>query len=266
MRRLLINLRLFWQGAALGYVALFSWMNPMLYLASKILMPMAQMFFFVYLGAYASGGSNASFYIVGNAIQVAAISGIFGVTMSIGGERNSGTLAYLFGSPANRLVIFSGRAFMNVLDGALNVVMAFGWAVLLMGLDLSHANLGGLALVILVTTISTCGLGLMLGSLALITVNVMLVNNLVYFLLLLFSGANVPLERLPGWMQAISSGLPLTRGIAAGRILVAGGSLESVSSLLVGELLVGLVYSLLGYFLFSAFEMAAKQRGTLEAI
>lgn len=266
MRRLFTGLRLFWLGASLGYVALFRWMSPMLYLASKILMPMAQMFFFVYLGAYASGRTDASFYIVGNAIQVAAISGIFGVTMSIGGERNSGTLAYLFGSPANRLVIFSGRAFMNILDGALNVLLAFGWAVILMGLDLSHANLGALALTILITTISTCGLGLMLGSLALITVNVMLVNNLVYFLLLLFSGANVPLEQLPAWMQAISSSLPLTRGVAAARILVAGGSLESVGSLLVGELLIGLMYSLLGYFLFAAFEMAAKRRGTQAAI
>lgn len=264
MKRIAINLRLFWQGAVLAYVALFHWLRPATYAASKIIMPLAQMFFFVYLGTYATGAGNASFYIIGNAIQVTAVSGIFGVTMSIGGERNAGTLPYLFGTPANRLTIFLGRAFMNILDGALGVVIAFLWGVVLLGLDLSHTNLGGLALTILVTTVSTCGLGLLMGSLSLITVNVMFINNFVYFLLLIFSGANVPIAQLPAWMRAISNIMPLTRGIAAGRMLVNGASLASAASLLWGELGIGLVYGLLGYLLFTTFEVEAKRRGTLE--
>ncbi len=266
MKRILINFRLFWQGALLAYVALFRWLQPITYAASKIVMPLAQMFFFVYLGTFASGPGHASFYIIGNAIQITAVSGIFGVTMSIGGERDAGTLPYLFGTPANRLMIFVGRAFMNIIDGALGVVIAFVWGVVLLGLDLSHTNLGALALTILITTISTCGLGLLMGSLALITVNVMFVNNFVYFLLLIFSGANVPIQQLPAWMQAISSILPLTRGIAVGRSLVGGASLESVIPGLLGELGIGLIYGLLGYFLFTAFEIEAKRRGTLEVV
>ena len=264
MKTLNNNLRLFWQGAILSYVALFHWMRPIQYTASKILMPLAQMFFFVYLGTFATGRDNATFYIVGNALQIAAVSGIFGMTMSIGGDRDSGTLGYIFGTPANRLVVFMGRAFMNIIDGALGVVIAFIWGVILMGLDLSNTNLPALALVILITTISTCGLGLLMGCLALITVNVMFINNFVYFLLLLFSGANVPLQDLPGWMQIISSVLPLTRGIQAARELVAGASLTEISPLLWGELTVGLVYFVLGYFLFKGFEIIAKRRGTLE--
>ncbi len=264
MKKIANNFRLFWQGAVLAYVALFHWLRPTQYAASKIIMPLAQMFFFVYLGTYATGAGNASFYIIGNAIQITAVSGIFGVTMSIGGERNEGTLPYLFGTPANRLMIFLGRAFMNIIDGALGVVIAFIWGVVLLGLDLSHTNLGGLAATILITTISTCGLGLLLGSLSLITVNVMFVNNFVYFLLLIFSGANVPINQLPAWMQAISYVLPLTRGIAAGRLLVSGANLASVAPLLWGELGIGLIYGFLGYLLFTAFEVEAKRRGTLE--
>ncbi len=264
MKKIVNNFRLFWQGAVLGYVALFRWLQPIQYLASKIVMPLAQMLFFVYLGTYATGAGNASFYIIGNAIQITAVSGIFGVTMSIGNERNDGTLPYLFGTPANRLSIFLGRAFMNILDGALGVVIAFTWGVVLLGLNLSHANLGGLALTILITTMSTCGLGLLLGSLSLITVNVMFVNNFVYFLLLIFSGANVPINQLPAWIQAISYGLPLTRGIMAARMLVGGASFASVAPLLWGELGIGLIYGLAGYLLFTIFEIEAKRRGTLE--
>ncbi len=62
--------------------------------------------------------------------------------------------------------------------------------------DLTHTNLSALALTIIVTTLSTCGLGLLMGCLSLLTANVMFVNNTVYFLLLIFSGANVELSQL----------------------------------------------------------------------
>jgi ABC-2 type transport system permease protein len=264
MKTLTNNLRLFWQGAVLSYVALFHWMRPIQYMASKVLMPLAQMFFFVYLGTYATSVDNKSFYIVGNALQITAVSGIFGMTMSIGGDRDNGTLGYIFGTPANRLIVFMGRAFMNIMDGALGVVIAFVWGVVLMGLDISHTNLSALALTILITTISTCGLGLLMGCLALITVNVMFVNNFVYFLLLLFSGANIPLGQLPIWISSISYALPLTRGILAAREIVNGAGLADVSPLLLGELGIGLMYFVAGYLLFAVFEVYAKRRGTLE--
>jgi len=38
-----------------------------------------------------------------------------------------------------------------------------------------------------------------------------------------------------------------------------------VAPLLAGEALIGVVYVLVGYVLFSWFEMTAKRRGTLEA-
>jgi len=264
MRTLSNNLRLFFQGALLSYIALFHWMRPMQYMASKIIMPVAEMFFFVYLGTYATGAKNAAFYIVGNALQIAALNGTYGMTMSIGGDRDSGTLGYILGTPANRFMVFMGRAFMNVLDGTFGVIIAFTWGVLLMGLDLSHTSMPALAVTIVITTISVCGFGLVLGCLSLITVNVMFINNFVYFLLLIFSGANVRLNELPAWVQAISSALPLTRGIAAARLLVQGASLTEVMPLLAGELAVGLVYGLLGYLMFAIFELEAKRRGTLE--
>jgi ABC-2 type transport system permease protein len=258
------NLRLFWQGALLSYVALFRWMRPYQYVASKILMPLAQMFFFVYLGTYATGVDNKSFYIIGNALQIASVSGIYGMTFSIGGDRDNGTLGYIFGTPANRLVVFMGRAFMNIMDGAFGVVIAFAWGVILMGLDLSKTSIPALTITIFITTVSTCGLGLLLGCVALITVNVLFVNNFVYFLLLIFSGANVPLAELPAWIQSISYMLPLTRGIIAAREIVGGAGLMDVAPLLLGEFGVGLAYFFMGYILFAVFEVVAKRRGTLE--
>lgn len=260
------NVRLFFNGAFLSYIALFRWLRPMTYIASKVFGPLTYMLFFVFLGQYATGVENSSFYVVGNAVQLVANSGIFGVTMSVAGDRWDGTLPYLFGTPANRLVLFFGRAFMHVIDGAFGTVLCFMWGVLLMGLDLSQTNLPALGAVILVTAFSTCGLGLLFGSLSLVTRNVMFVNNTVFFLLLFFSGANVPLDSLPAWMQTISYALPLTRGIAAARMIVAGAGLGEVGSMLGVETLFGVIYIAIGFGMFHWFEFQAKRRGTLEVV
>lgn len=81
----------------------------------------------------------------------------------------------------------------------------------------------------------------------------------VYFLLLIFSGANVPLASLPAAMRAVSQALPLPRGIAAARAIIAGETFSSVIPLLLGEFLVAAAYAVLGYFLFRWFEFQAKK-------
>lgn len=264
--QLTMNARLFFRGAVLSYIALFAWLRPITYLASKVVAPLMQILFFSILGSFATGADTTDFYVVGNAVQVVAMSGIFGVTMSIGGDRWNGTLPYLFGTPANRLSMFVGRALVHVLDGMVGVFIGLGWGALLLGLDLTRTDPLALVLTILVTSFSTSGLGLMLGALSLITVNVMFVNNMMYFLLLIFSGSNVALATLPAWMQVVSQWLPLTRGIAAARAIIDGAPLADVSPLLVQETLIGLAYVLVGYFLFRWFEGQARRRGTLEMV
>jgi ABC-2 type transport system permease protein len=266
MQTLRMNIRLFLQGALLSYVALFRWLRPTTYTASKILLPLNQILFFSFLGMFATGSSDPSFYVIGNAVQVTATSGIYGVTMSVGGDRWEGTLAYLFGTPANRMALFVGRAFFHILDGTLGVFIGLFWGVLLLGLDLSQTDPLALVLTILITTLSTSGLGLLLGCLSLVTRNIFFINNTVYFLLLIFSGANIPLSSLPSGMLAVSQLLPLTRGIAAVRAIVAGGGLQDIASLLAGELFLAVMYISLGYTMFRWFEFQAKRRGTLEAM
>lgn len=265
MQQFIINLKLFWQGAVLSYIALFSWLRPVTFLASMIVFPLGQIMFFTLLGIFATGPDNASFFLIGNAMQITASAGIFGVTMAIGGERWAGTLMYLFGAPANRLAIFTGRATVHILNGIFQVLMGLGWGWLLGWVDFAHTDPFALGITILIATFSTAALGLLLGCLGLITLNIMFINNLIYFLLLLFSGANVPVSALPPWMQWISWSLPLTRGIEAARATVGGASLAQVSSLLVGEFLIGVAYLASGYLLFRVFEIQAKRRGTLEA-
>lgn len=260
------GLRLFFQGAALSYRALFRWFRPTTYMASKILMPVAEMVFFTLIGTF-GGSAPAEFFIIGNALHIAAVSGIYGVTMSIAGDRWDGTLPYLFGSPANRLLLFFGRAFVHLLDGIIGVILAFLWGVLLLGLRFSPQAVPGLFLAILSVVFSTSCLGLLMGCVGLITRNVMFVNNTVYFLLLLLSGANIPLPSLPSWVMAVSAKIPLTHGILAAReILKTGGLTKDAAVNLRKEIIIGGVFLLAGYILFRIFERIAKRKGSLETV
>ncbi len=265
MNKLTSSLRIFVSSAWLSYVALFSWVRPSYYIACKVLLPITQMLFFVYLGISASGPDMINFYIVGNALQMIAVNGIYGVTEVVGAEREMGTLIYLLGSPANRAAIFLGRALFNILDGITTVIICFLWGMLL-GLDLSHTNFLGLAITVLITALSTCGFGLLLGSLSLLSVNIMFLNNTIYFLLLVFSGANLPLQKMPEWIQMVGKCLPLSRGIQSARLFVDGRSISEVWPIVIGELTIGLVYALLGLGLFHMLELQAYRSATLESV
>jgi len=247
------------------YVALFQWASVRGYIAYKVLLPVTQIVFFVELGIYASGRQHALYFALGNALQLTANAGIFGVIATVANERQFGTLPILLASPANRLVTFLSRAAVNVIDGILTVIVGLAITVVLFGLDLQHGNLPLLVVCVLVISLTTAGLGLMFGSIGLVMRDAIIIANVVYYLLLVVCGINFPVTRLPGLIQLISYGLPLTRGVEAAREAAAGASFAHVQGLLAGEVLVGTLYAMAGYALFRLLEAHARRGGLQEA-
>ena len=152
------SMRVFFVGGGISYRALFNWINPGIYIPTMLGAPLFQILFFTYLGRYA-GSQDDAFFIVGNAIQVAAMSGIYGMTMGIANERQYGTLQPLLATPANRLAIFSGRALPFIANGI--AVSVFGFAVSWLLLDFRPAegSVPALAVAVVVTTCSCVALG-----------------------------------------------------------------------------------------------------------
>ena len=74
--------RVFFVGGAISYRALFNWIRPGMYVTTMLGSPLFQILFFTYLGRY-TASEPESFFVVGNAVQVAAMSGIYGMTMGI---------------------------------------------------------------------------------------------------------------------------------------------------------------------------------------
>jgi ABC-2 type transport system permease protein len=259
------SIRVFFVGGYLAYRALFSWLRPSIYIPTMLGGPVFQILFFAYIGRFA-GLRNDEFFVIGNAVQASALAGIFGMAMTIGGERWTQTLSPLLATPANRIALFLGRALPLIVNGVF--VSAFGFAVgwALLDFELAAGEIPGIALVVIVSSFACAGLGLTTGAVGLRARDVFFLANLVALLLLLFCGVNVPLDSLPGWMQTVASGLPLTHGIEAARKLADGVAFSDVSGLVATEAAIGACYTGLAYFLFRFFEADGRRRATLETI
>jgi ABC-2 type transport system permease protein len=225
--------------------------------------PLFQILFFAYIGR-ASGVESDAFFVVGNAVQVSAMAGIFGVAMTIGGERWTQTLSLVLVSPANRFALFLGRALPLIVNGFILSCFGFVVGLLLLDFELEPSVLPALAACVLVTTASCAAFGFIIGSIGLYAREIFVAANLAYIGLLLFCGVNVPLDELPPWMRAISEVLPLTHGIEAARLVAEGASLSSVGGLILREALVGAGYAAAAYTLFRAFEAAGRRNATFD--
>ena len=194
------------------------------------------------------------------------MSGVFGVAITVGGERWTQTLAPLLATPANRMALFLGRALPHVVNGF--VVSAFGFAIGRLLLDFHPAlgTLPELAAVVLVSTASCTAFGIVVGAIGLRWRDVFTIANPAYFLMLLFCGVNIPLSALPKWMQVVGSGMPLTHGIEAARQVAAGASLSSVGGLIWKEAVIAACYFAVGYVLLRVFEAEGRRRATLEFV
>ena len=166
--------------------------------------------------------------MIGNAVQYASIPCLFSMTHAIAGERYQQTLSYILVTPAGRLPLFLGRA-LPVIANAM-FVAAFSLLVsgFIIGIDVPVSAWPAIALIIVVSTFSCTGLGLICAGIGLRVRETAVLNNVIFGLLLIFTGANLRIDELPGWMQAISYRVPLTHGIEAARRVANGASLGDV--------------------------------------
>ncbi len=258
-----VSLRIFFIGGLTAYRGLINWLSPWIYVPTMIVAPIFQILLFVYIGRSA-GVQSDEFFVVGNAVQYASIPCLFAMTHAIAGERYQQTLSYILVSPAGRLPLFLGRALPVICNAMLVAGFSLVVSALLLGIDIPASAWGPIALVIFISAFSCTGLGLICAAAGLRVRETAVLNNIIFGLLLIFTGANVPIEELPGWMQAISNRIPLTHGIEAARDLANGASLGDVSGLLATEFGIGVVYTVVGYGALRYMEHESRKRASIQ--
>ena len=257
------SLRIFFVGGLISFRALFNWLSPWIYVPSLLVAPVFQVLLFAYLGRSAGVGTDA-FYLVGNAVQYAAIPCVFAMANTIAGERQTQTLGIVLATPAPRLPLFLGRSLPVVVNGWLVSLFTLVVGSLILGVTIPWSSWGPLAVTLAVGAASCTGLGLVAAAIGLRVRETAVLANIVFGVLLLFSGANVAVSALPPWMAAVSPWLPLSHTIAAAREIVAGASLGDVGGLLLREAGVGLLYAAVGLVAIRLLEASSRRTASLE--
>ena len=257
------SFRIFFIGGLTAYRALINWLSPWIFIPTLVVAPLFQILLFVFIGRSA-GVPSDEFFVVGNAVQYASIPCLFSMSHAIAGERYQQTLAYILVSPAGRLPLFLGRALPVIVNAIFVAAFSLLVAGLLLRIDVPLSAWPAIALAIGISAFSCTGLGLICAAIGLRVRETAVLNNVIFGLLLIFTGANVPIGELPGWMQAISNRIPLTHGIEAARDVGNGAAFGDVAGQLAIELAIGVVYTIVGYQALRFMERESRRRASLQ--
>ena len=260
---MIVAVRIFFVGGLTSFRANWYWLTPWIYIPTMLIAPLFQILLFAYIGKSAGLESN-EFYLIGNALQYASIPCLFAMAQMIGGERFQNTLSAILVSPAPRIPLFFGRSLPVIINGAFVAAFSLFVGALILGVHFPAGSIGPLLLTVLIAALSCTGLGLVNAALSLRIRENAVLSNVIFGFLLIFTGANVPLDDLPGWMSTLAQGLPFTHAIEAARQLAAGASLADVADLLGAEVLIGAIYGVFGYLLLRWFEVLGRKHASLE--
>jgi len=199
------------------------------------------------------------------------------ISMSIAYERWEGTLEYTFMAPVSRSVHLLGVSLFSLLNSIVTSVIVLLGLMAFTDLNLRGANLPGVFVVLVVSTLAFVGLGLFAAVFPVMSAERGAeATHIFQGSLLLVSGVYYPIDVLPGWMQPLSAISPATYTLSACRKLFGVGSPASTPELLAGaplsavthELLIlalmGAILLPLGLMTFVRVEAWAKRTGKLK--
>ncbi|MBX5496157.1 MAG: ABC transporter permease [Bryobacteraceae bacterium] len=198
------------------------------------------------------------------------------IAMSIAFERWEGTLEYTFMAPVSRLIHLTGVSLYAAAYSTLRAIAVLGGLFLFLDLDFTGANLFGLLIVLVVSSVAFVGLGLIAAILPVMSPERGAeATNIFQSILLLISGVYYPVSVLPEWVQPFAALSPATYALNASRKLLGvetmtpdgkliGQSLASVQSELVTLAALGLLLVPVGLGVFGLAEQWAKRTGKLK--
>jgi len=263
--RMRMAYRVFKGAFFFGRKGLIIWDTWEMWVMQIVITPIAQIGFFAFLSIYLQYPASVTQYIViGNAIQSMSFSAVFAVANITSQDKWQGTLPSTMVTPANRVALFIGRAWFQVLLSAMIAAAGLLYAAVVFGVSFASADFAGIAVVVLLTSIAMISFGLLISAVGLYMRTALIVANIFLFVTLLLSGVNFPVSVLPGWLQPVSWVIPLTYGTEAIRMAIAGASVSALLPVLGWEALDGLVVLVVGYALFTGFENLSRRTGRFE--
>ena len=181
-------------------------------------------------GIVSGSTSYFDFIAPGMMMMTVMMSVMTGLPEAITMERQLGTLDGVMVAPVNRLSIILGKALAQTARGLLQGLIIMLIAVTLFGVTIQGSVLVVLGLLLL-GVYSFVGLGITLTSIAKDQSTAVMIMMTIMFPMIFLSGIMFPVKMMPGFIQTISSFLPLTYAADAMRkVMVLGAGITQIST------------------------------------
>jgi ABC-2 type transport system permease protein len=247
-------------SGARDYGSIYTWKT---WLGGWFLRVLAQVTFFALLGRLLHSNEQTWFLLVGNAVMLAAMEGVWALNM-VGWERSAGTLPLLVASPASPVLVFAARGTYLIGDGVVSALGALFLIGPVFGLPMPWPRvLLVVPLTVLVGASAYC-LGTFLGGVLLGFRGLNgLVANVGLVTVMTLCGVNVPLQAYPAPIAWVSRFLPLTHGLIAVRDVLDGrlgaAGVQALAEAAVGAGWLGACLVTFGWFI-----RRGRRTGSLE--
>ena len=212
-------------------------------------------------------GKETVLYLVVGAMIWGFLSVLFHeVSESVSWERWEGTIEYTFMAPVHRFTHLGGMCLYAIIYGIIRTVVLLGAVAIFFSLNLEQANFLAALVILVVSSLSFIGLGLIAAVLPLMSPEKgAQATHIFQAVLLLISGVYYETSILPSWIRPFSAVSPATYTLRAMRAaLLQGRSLGEMLNTLVLLLATGVLLIPLGLFIFHQAEIYAKKSGKLK--
>ena len=241
-----------------------------------LLYNVAQSLSILYIGASLGGGRGVAgasqhndiiLYLAIGALLWSYLSVVFeAISETITWERWEGTIEYTLMAPISRVTHLLGSSLYSVTYSLLRTALILAVLGLFFHLDLRHTNLGSTVVVVLLSSLSFLGIGIMAAALPLLfTERGTQMTLVASAVLLLISGVYYPVSVLPRWMQLLATVSPANYALdAIRRAVMRGAGLGALWPDIWPLALIGALTIPLGFFVFQRAERFAKRTGRLK--
>lgn len=164
-----------------------------------------------------------------------------GIPLTIADYRDKKILKHFFVTPVSPTVLLLVQGVINMILSIVSAVLIYGVVELFFGYEMRGSKIGFILSYFLVM-ISMYSIGMLMASICKSIKIANIVCSIVYFPMLLLSGATIPYEIFPKALQYIANVLPLTQGIKLLKGFSLGLSQQSLSL----PIIVMVVWSVVG--------------------
>ena len=234
------------------------------WVAGWLVRVLSQITFFALIGRLLDSDAQTHFLLIGNAIVIAGMGGIFALNMTTA-ERANGTLSLLVASPSSAAVVFASRGVYVTADAAFSALLGLFLVGPVFDLALPWPEILLVVPQTVLVGFSAYAFSTFLAGVVLRhrEVNGLVVNATIVALMTM-CGINVPIDFFPQPLEWIASVLPVTNGLQAIRDTLDGEGAGAIAANAAAEAGVLLGWLTLALATFGRFVAHGRRDGSLE--